>query len=790
MSTLKEMKELMELGTQMGLKDASLQQFIKDEQVRLRDERELERSERQAREDREYQLKIEKEHTERAREEREHQLLMEERKEQYAMTEHKRRLDEIEVDHKFQALATERSMKVLDSTAITTDNRQSVRGPKLPAFDDANDNIDAYIQRFERYATSQKWNRDNWGAHLSALLKGKALDVFARLPPEDALDFDELKAALYKRFDMNEDGFRKRFRSSKPEGSETFLQFSSRMDSYLERWVELSKTKKTYDGMKDLFLREQFIWCCNKELSLFLKERIPPSIQDMARYADQFVEARTTCPSQVTQDPMFDKNLPQNQTKVQQNNSGNKVKCYACDRYGHRSFECNRKKSQGNRGASVKEKEESSRHVRFTEPQSGYNGGYRGRHSGNGRGGQNRKETSVVKAQQPDAVPEMLQSVKDTVMPVVKGCVGDKVITVLRDTGCSGAVIRKELVLDAQKTGQIQRCLLADGSYVDAEVAEVHVDTPYYTGNVVAWCFDSPSYDLILGNIKGVRKPDEPNLSWIHSIEAVAAVETRSQLKQKQLSYKALKVPEALHDVSLEDMLREQKEDESLRKLWSMAESGKEKPFSDGGMTKMYVKKNLLYRQFSSPKVSNGKVFRQLVVPRKFRTLVMRLAHESLMSGHLGVKKTVDRVLAEFHWPGVQADIRRFCRSCDICQRTIPKGRVPAVPLGQMPIISEPFQRIAVDLVGPLHPITDRGNRYILTIIDYATRYPEAIALPGIETERVAEALVDVFSRVGVPREMLTDQGSQFTSDIMKEVSRLLSLSTSPPLLIILCAMD
>ena len=46
-----------------------------------------------------------------------------------------------------------------------------------------------------------------------------------------------------------------------------------------------------------------------------------------------------------------------------------------------------RKKSQGNRGASVKEKEESSRHVRFTEPQSGYNGGYRGRHSGNGRSG-------------------------------------------------------------------------------------------------------------------------------------------------------------------------------------------------------------------------------------------------------------------------------------------------------------------------------------------------------------------------------------------------------------------
>ena len=68
--------------------------------------------------------------------------------------------------------------------------------------------------------------------------------MFIRLPPEDALELDELKAAPYKRFYMTEVGFLKRFRSLKPEGSETFLQFSSRMDSYLERWMELSKTKK------------------------------------------------------------------------------------------------------------------------------------------------------------------------------------------------------------------------------------------------------------------------------------------------------------------------------------------------------------------------------------------------------------------------------------------------------------------------------------------------------------------------------------------------------------------
>ena len=60
--------------------------------------------------------------------------------------------------------------------------------------------------------------------------------------------------------------------------------------------------------------------------------------------------------------------------------------------------------------------------------------------------------------------------------------------------------------------------------------------------------------------------------------------------------------------------------------------------------------------------------------------------------------------------------------------------------------------------------------------MDYATRYPEAIALRSIENERVAEALVEMFSMVGVPDEMITDCGSQFTSDIMKEAARLLSL--------------
>ena len=101
---------------------------------------------------------------------------------------------------------------------------------------------------------------------------------------------------------------------------------------------------------------------------------------------------------------------------------------------------------------------------------------------------------------------------------------------------------------------------------------------------------------------------------------------------------------------------------------------------------------------------------------------------------------------------------------------------MPRAPLGDMPLIDQPFKRVAIDLVEPIAPASEKWHRYILTFVEYATRYPEAVPLKNIDTETVAEALLDMCSRVGVPEEVLSDFGSQFTSDCMKEVSRLLSI--------------
>ena len=103
-------------------------------------------------------------------------------------------------------------------------------------------------------------------------------------------------------------------------------------------------------------------------------------------------------------------------------------------------------------------------------------------------------------------------------------------------------------------------------------------------------------------------------------------------------------------------------------------------------------------------------------------------------------------------------------------------------PMISLPLIDEPFQRIAMDVVGPLSR-SRSGHRYVLVLCDYATRYPEAVAMKNVDAEAVEDELLKVFSRVGIPKEILTDQGSNFTAQLLAELYRLLhvkALRTSP----------
>lgn len=171
--------------------------------------------------------------------------------------------------------------------------------------------------------------------------------------------------------------------------------------------------------------------------------------------------------------------------------------------------------------------------------------------------------------------------------------------------------------------------------------------------------------------------------------------------------------------------------------------------------------RGLKYRQIISP---SGEKKLQLVVPARYREAALKLGYSTGLGGQMGRPKTLARVQAHFYWPGIGQEVARFVKSCDVCQKTIDSGRVKPAPLQPLPIIDSPFERVAVDLVGPIEPRASDGSRYILTLVDFATRWAEAVLLKNIETQTVAEALMTIFCRVGIPRQILSDRGTQFTS--------------------------
>ena len=179
----------------------------------------------------------------------------------------------------------------LDLGKLGVEKAAHVRNPKLPYFDESKDKMDSYLSRFEKYAVANKWERIIWAAYLSALLKGRALEVY-RLSVADANDYEKLKDALLKNFDMSEHGFRKNFHYDRPERSETFIQFGSRLCSYLDKWINMAKIENTFEAICDFMARDQFLESCSRQLYVHLKPKTFKNLDEMAKEADLFAEAR------------------------------------------------------------------------------------------------------------------------------------------------------------------------------------------------------------------------------------------------------------------------------------------------------------------------------------------------------------------------------------------------------------------------------------------------------------------------------------------------------------------
>ena len=264
-------------------------------------------------------------------------------------------------------------------------------------------------------------------------------------------------------------------------------------------------------------------------------------------------------------------------------------------------------------------------------------------------------------------------------LPTAEGTVNDRKVEVLRDTGCTCCTVKRSLVSDDQLIGKESYVTLIDETTQNIlwRLLMLTVHFSLEKLRLCAW-----KIHCMIGNIDGSKLPDMSHFS--------AAAVTRSQAKQSENACRKLTVPDQIINEDKEALKQAQATDPKLDSIRRSVDSGNI-TVSRGlnrGETKFVRKKGLLYRQFTK----GNKVTLQLVIPGDFCEKVLRLAHETLLTEHLGIKKTLDRVVSEFFWPGVCGDVARFCKSCDICQRTIQKGRVTKVPLGKMPLIDTPFK--------------------------------------------------------------------------------------------------
>ncbi|XP_063615688.1 uncharacterized protein LOC134788803 [Penaeus indicus] len=551
---------------------------------------------------------------------------------------------------------------------------------KLPNFCESKDDIHDYLARFEKIAEIQNWEVERYHIYLGAQLTGKALKTYINLPNNVLSNYELVKDALLKIYCLDAESYRKKFRESKMNETESYVQLVTRMEQYVRNWISLSEVREDFNDLCDFLVRDQLLSNCSLDLRIFLKERLFDNTLDMAQAADRFRAAHRNIKPRKT--------FSAREETSERRDAKSDVVCHNCKATGHIRPNC----------PELKRSRLGSSKVNFVF--------------------------------ESDLTPQ--NSVTDDAI------LFNKPVNALFDSGCSTIIVKDSLIPPYVK--RRKTITLYDYLGVGKTFPEIRcfIKSRFLTGWVNAVAAPIKFTDILIGMVPGVKMPaldltgktNNGKTSAIDKHEIASAdnlvmeIQTRRGKMADLAKPRALNVPELIiKDITKQEMMEEQDKCITLNDIRSKVERGSIVNVKHRSVK--YEKVNdLLYRICLQSKNENEIGMKQLVVPRK-------------------VKK---------------------------------------VPLVSMPVINEPFSRVAIDLVGPLSP-SERGHRYILTLIDCATRFPEAVPLRSIDTVTVAENLIDIFSRVGIPKEILSDRGTQFKSDLMNEINRLLcvkALYTSP----------
>ncbi len=228
----------------------------------------------------------------------------------------------------------------------------------------------------------------------------------------------------------------------------------------------------------------------------------------------------------------------------------------------------------------------------------------------------------------------------------------------------------------------------------------------------------------------------------------------------------------------IERSLVEQRMDKELKPLIEYLEKG-EIPKQELELNKILNEKKLF-------QLINGRLYyrtvdrrgqRQflLVIPQSLKGTVLQHCHDSLVSGHGGIFKTENRVRDNYYWNSLSQDVQKYCAACPSCATSKDPKKLTKVPL--YPIKPQAkFESFHSDAVGPL-PLTQNGNKFYMTFVEAMTRHVTIVPVPDLTGETTSRAFVNhIILKVGVPKYLVSDNGKNYTSALLKGIEALLGV--------------
>ena len=670
--------------------------------------------------------------------------------------------------------------------------------------------VDKYFTLFERTADTLKWPRKVWPLLLQCVLTGKAQEAYASLSPDDSLDYAKVKAAVLRAFELVPEAYRQKFRRFKKLDNQTFAEFGREKEALFDRWCQSSKVTH-FNQLRELILLEEFKNCLPDKVATYINEQKATTLSAATVLADEYV---------LTHKDSFDKTNgskpPWRKPNSSHSDKPNTTHDSALKREGGEKLD----KSEGGEGTQERPTCNYCKKVGHTR-----NRCYALKNKSQS---QSTKEVALIKSQpsSPPVAGEPVRSPDPDFQPfLMKGFVslseGDPMVpvSIIRDTASNQSVILQHVLPFSDKSAVKSDVLVRgfDMQYVGLPLHNIYLDCDLVKGSVrVGLRSQLPieGVTLLLGNdLAGGKMLINPEVISVPLPETTddlalkfpkvfsACAMTRAMAERQKLEAEVELSDSFLVDcaaappvspevptdsvllpqidskkcMSREQLVADQKRDVSLTPLFDSVVSGEG---LEDLSTGFFLKGEVLMRKWTPPRLSGHEgwgAVEQIVIPQVYRGEVLRLAHDNPLSGHLGINKTFDRILRYFFWPGLKADVRHHCKTCHVCQ--VAKSQpISPYPLCPIPVIGEPFDRVQIDCVGPL-PRTKSGNKFLLTIMCTATRFPEAIPLRSITAPAVVKALVKFFSTFGLPRKVQSDQGSNFMSRVFAQVMKQLNIT-------------